>query len=255
MTKSTFISNRVGVQRGFLAVAAVLATATFAPSAGAADQPLAPCEGLDCPGLALQVPATSSQTATLTPDALKTVQLSGFYDVGSAGPEQTRVVAYVAAAGQWDAAPPEIKALADNALSATDRASRKIVVYGPGALTVSETPATAATSDTVTPMSYDDCASGWFCVWDGGSGSGSGDRAQWQSVGVWQGMGGFVNRASSMRNNRSAWSLLKRSDGANYCAQPISRDDSLSNNGFNNNTASTYNSSSQTQSSGWSCAN
>ena len=252
MTKSPVLQSRgLTLKSGIAIAATIAATAAFVPSASAA-----PCAGLDCPDALVTTAAAHGPLAMLTPTEVESATtVSGFYDVGTKGEAGTRQVAYIAAAGQWSAAPAEIRKRFGAELSSADRSSRKVVVYGDGAIASFESPESALTTGggTIAPMAYNDCPSGWFCIWDGGSGTG--DRYQWQSVGVWQGMGGAVNRASSMRNRRSGWSLLKRNDGRNYCARPVSQDDSLSNNGFNNNTASTYNSASETQSSGWNCAN
>lgn len=239
---------------GVTTLATVAAIAAFAPSAPAAE-----CEGLACPSANIEAAAAHAPLAALTPAEVDATTASGFYDVGTRGEARTKQVAYIAAAGQWNDAPAELRERFGESLSATDRSERKIVIYGPGAIASHEAPKAKLTvgvpaeSGVITPMAYSDCPSGWFCIFDGGSGTG--DRYQWQSVGVWQGMGGAVNRASSMRNRRTGWSLLKRNDGRNYCARPISQDDSLANNGFNNNTSSTYNSASETQSSAWNCAN
>lgn len=255
MTTSRFPKTRGrNLRYGLATAATIAAAAAFVPTASAAD-----CVGLDCPGVNLQSVEAHGALPALTPAEVESTTASGFFDVGTKGEAGRRQVAYIASYGTWEAAPAEIRSKFASALSANDMATRKIVIAGPGTIATYQAPKSAlsataaATAATSSLAAYDGCNSGWFCVWDGGSGTG--DRYQWADVGVWQGMGGGVNRASSMKNRRTGWSLLKRNDGRNYCARPISEDSSLSNNGFNNNTASTYNSASDTQSGAWNCAN
>jgi hypothetical protein len=250
-------------------IGAIVTTAILASAAQAA--PLSPtvgaCVGLDCPGI---LPATSaahslSLPSVAQPRDLETTRASGFYVVGA---HQQREVAYVAAPGRWAAAPAEIKQLpVGTALTPTEISSDAIVVYGPGsvvtvpptasALSPAAVPSLAGPS-VISPQSASSCPGGWFCLFD--STSFNGVMGKWQSTGSWQNLSatGWTNRARSMVNNRNAWTLLAKGDGgggARYCAKPNSQDASLASNGFDQNTASLYNSTSQTKESAWNCSN
>lgn len=225
-----------------------------------------PCEGLACPGV---LPAASAAHDPLLPtvpsaDALSKVRTSGFYAYNTTAVDGERAVAYVVTPGDWSSAPAEIKDLPLAAdLLAAERTTKWMVIFGPGTMESGPwTPAVSAASartakhhaPTAVTAAASDCVSPWFCVFTDASFGGT--KCQWQDTGVWQSMPSSCNlAASSMVNRRGAWSLLKRTDGRNYCAVPNSQDSSLSNNGFNDNTYETYNSTSTTQQFGWNCAN
>jgi hypothetical protein len=229
------------------AFAVAAAVAAFAPTAQAA-----PCLGLACPSASSLLPAVPSA------QDLTNVQASGYYSYGVGA---QRAVAYVVARGQWASAPADIKALPLAAhLLPAETTSKWLVILGPDAMESgpwAPEPAavTARASVKAHAAAASDCVSPWFCVFTNGSFGGT--KCQWQSTGVWQVMPSDCTlQASSMVNRRSAWSLLKRNtDNRNYCAVPNSQDSSLSNNGFNDNTYETYNSTSGTKLSGWDCAN
>lgn len=197
-----------------------------------------------------------------SPNDLNAVRASGYYAYHTQGSDSQLAVAYVAAPGDWASAPKEIKQLplASNLLP-IEIASKRMVIYGPGTLESGPWPADTGAptlgnlAATVQPAAASDCTSPWFWVFTNSGFSGT--KCEWQSTGTWQGMpSNCIVNAESMVNRRNAWSLLKRaSDDANYCAQPNSQDASLASNGFANNTYETYNSTSTTQLSAWSCAN
>jgi Peptidase inhibitor family I36 len=201
------------------------------------------------------VPSVPSTTLSSRP--------TGYYSYTQ--PDGQQAVAYVVAAGQWDAAPVEIKQLPLAAnLMPIEKSSKWMVIYGPNALAdgpwapqANASSARTTTRDGVKAhaAAASDCVSPWFCVFTDGSFGGT--KCQWQSTGVWQSMAGTsCNLAgSSMVNRRTGWSLLKRTDGANYCAVPGSQDASLGSNGFNDNTYETYNSTATTKQSAWNCVN
>lgn len=245
--------------------AALLAVSAIA--LGASGAQAASCEqGLACPGvLPNGSPAQSTFVPTLdSASDLGKVASSGYYAYnspgGASGIDSQRVVAYVIRPGDWSSAPGEVTTLVDHLLPA-EKTTKWVAIFGNGAM-MSWPWTTQATAARLVAQSgikahaaaASDCVSPWFCVFtDSNFG---GNMCQWQSTGVWQTMPSSCNlAASSMVNRRGAWSLLKRTDGRNYCAVPNSQDAALSNNGFNDNTYETYNSTSTTKQSAWNCAN
>jgi hypothetical protein len=226
----------------------------------------APCEGLACPGvLPVGAAPQASSVLPLLPDAgsrdLTKLGTSGFYSYNTPGLDTQQSEAYVVTPGGWDATPAAVKALAPNLLPA-ERTSKWLVIYangsvdsGPWAPDAAAARASRARGPKAHTAALSDCVSPYFCVWT--STSFSGTKCQWSSTSTWQSMSGsscYLN-GESMANTRSAWSLIKNSSSANYCAQPLSSDSNLANNGFSNNTTDTYNSTSSTRQSGWNCAN
>lgn len=255
-------------------LAAVLGAGVAALSFGASAQ-AAPCEGLACPNV---LPAGSVPPTLLLPqlpDAvsrdLTKLSVGGYYAYNTAGAASQQSVAYVVTPGAWDTAPAAVKGLVDRLVPA-ERASKWLVIYGKGAMEsgpwndgFSATAAGATKGGAgktrgggkrkASAAALSDCFYPWFCVWTGTNGTGT--KCQWQTVSVWQTMSGtscWMN-GESMRNTRTAWSLIKRSDGRNYCAKPNSPDSTLSNNGFSNLTTDTYNSTSGNKLAAWNCAN
>lgn len=239
---------------GALAVAAVFSSSAHA----------APCGSLACPGV---LPAGSPAQSAVLPQMpaelkdLPSVGGSGFYTYNTPGLDGQREVAYVVKPGDWGKTPDEIKKLVVAPLLGAEMTSKWLVFYGPGTMASGPWSGQATIARKISrsgvtahAAAASDCHSPYFCIFtDSGF---NGYKCQWADTGVWQNMSGNCNMsASSMVNTRGAWSLLKRTDGRNYCAVPGSQDSSLSNNGFNDNTYQTYNSTSTTKSTGWNCAN
>lgn len=251
-------------KRLLTALGAIVAAMTLAATAHAA-----PCEGLACPNV---LPAGSVPQSTFLPTLpggvkdLTKLSSSGYYTYNTPGVDSQRSVAYVVTPGTWVAAPAAIKQLpiGDHLLPA-EVASKWLVIYGSGTMESgpwAPEPTASAAQKTkraggvkAFAAAASDCVSPYFCAFT--NTSFGGNKCQWASTGVWQSMSGtscYLN-SESMVNTRSAWSLIKRNDGANYCAAPISQDASLSNNGFSNNSTDTYNSTATTKQSGWNCTN
>lgn len=165
---------------------------------------------------------------------------------------------YVSDPGQWAQAPAAACEVVDKLLTADDRANRTILVYGPGSVVTvpQETAVKASKKDPkATRLATDTCAGGAFCLCvdaDYGGRKGTwADTSVWQTLSNWD----FADKASSMSNNRGGWSLLENSTGGRYCAKPNSKDSTLVNNGYNNNTRRIYLSTATSKNSGWGCAN
>ena len=250
-------------KKSLMVLGALLAVLALATTANAST-----CEGLACPSVSAGV-VPDSTFLPILPDGVRdltTLKVSGFYAFNTPGLVSERGVAYVVTPGTWDSAPTGIRSLPlANDLQPAERTSKWLVIYGPGVMesgpwlprsaTATASKAKRRSGVNAIAAALTDCGSPWFCVWTGTNGSGT--KCQWQSVGVWQSMSGtscYLN-GESMANTRSAWSLIKRNDGRNYCAQPISSDSTLANNGFSNVTTDTYNSTATTKQSGWNCAN
>jgi hypothetical protein len=244
-------------------LAAAFGAAVIAMGVGGVAQ-AAPCEGLTCPGV---LPASVAPSAAAILPALPAagdrdltrLGASGFYSYNTPGLDTQQSVAYVVTPGPWDAAPASVKGLVTN-LQPAERTSKWLVVYGNGEVDSGPWAPAAAAARAQGPKAraaaaLTACDSTYFCVYTNEDFGGT--KCQWASTGVWQTMSGsscYLN-GESMTNTRGAWSLIKRNDGANYCAQPTSSDRSLANNGFSNRTTDTYNSTSSTKQSGWNCVN
>ncbi|HMJ32930.1 MAG TPA: peptidase inhibitor family I36 protein [Baekduia sp.] len=249
------------MRKQLLSALAAIAVVTAMASTASASA----CQGLSCPGV---LPDNSAAQNVLLPtvpnaEALANIRTSGYYAYNTPGSDGQRAVAYVVAPGEWATAPAEVKQLplADD-LIPVERASKWMVIFGPDAMmsgpwapqpTAAAARKTKHHGATAYAAAASDCVSPWFCVFT--DGSFGGNKCQWQSTSVWQSLGSCNQLASSMVNRRSAWSLLKRNDGSNYCAVPGTQDASLSSNGFNDNTYETYNSTSTSKLSAWNCAN
>ena len=230
------------------------------------------CLGLQCPGGLAPEVVDAPVKDVASPRALEKQTVSGFYEFNSpAAYAIPPAIAYVAAPGTIDAAPPEILALPSvQVLTASDRALDTIVVYGPGTVTVSGESARvrAAQAKRSTKAGKQKaraaqeptgCPVPWFCLYD--FDDFVGDRGMWQSTGSWQNLSkfGWNNRAESMMNRRSGVTLLAPGadgGGSRYCARANSADADLSNNdSISNNASSLYNSTSPNYHPTWSCFN
>lgn len=270
-----------------LSVGSVIATFGLAASAGAAST----CVGLACPGVlpAGSVPQGELPTLPAADDGgrdLTQLKVAGYYAVDTPSLDARRSVVYVVTPGTWNTTPSVVQGLVDHLVPA-QRTTKWLVIFGKGAFESGPwAPDPAATSAASVERGMGKaarsggkakqrprgkvkqqggarafaaglsaCSSPYFCVW---TNTGySGNQCQWQSVSVWQSMSGwscYLN-GESMANTRSAWSLIKRDDGRNYCAKPISTDSTLANNGFSNRTTDTYNSTAASKQSGWNCVN
>jgi Peptidase inhibitor family I36 len=252
------------------AAAAALAALSFAAPARAQDR----CTGLDCPGV---LPASSLAHEMLrsvsSPRELETTKVSGFYEFGLNNPAvRARAVAYVAAPGTLDSAPPEIQALPSaKTVTAAQRKTDTVVIYGPGVIvqSLAEGSREAAASSRKADARHDrpaahaanleDCPGGWFCLFQ--LYEFHSYVAKWQDTGYWQNLSAWSweNRAHSMVNNRSGATLLATGAGGSgnrYCARPNSADADLSNNSnIDANSESLYNSTAQDYHTGWNCFN
>jgi hypothetical protein len=251
------------MRKHLLTLAATSVAALSFASTASADG----CLGLECPGDTSAKAPAAAQIQPLvpiaeSPRALESVTTSGYYDFGTNGPTHARAVAYVAVPGEWESAPAEVKALpASQTLTAPERATNRIVVFGPRVLvTVASPTATAAakkdkTGPKARAAAAADCPSGYFCLFDGGTFTDG--MGRWSDVGIWQNLSnwGWQGRGSSMVNRRNGYTLLERSDNARYCAIPNSEDANLGNNGYNNNTGRVYLSASTSRNSAWGCTN
>jgi Peptidase inhibitor family I36 len=258
--------------RVFSAAAVVAAFTTFLLASSARAQE--GCTGLDCPGV---MPASSLAHGMLrsvaSPRDLETTKVSGFYEFGLKNPAiRARAVAYVAAPGTLDSAPPEIQALPSaKTVTAAQRKTDTVVIYGPGVIvqsspvgdrgsaTNSRTRSAPNQKPTARASNLEDCPGGWFCLfqlYEFHSYFG-----KWQDTGDWQLLAkwGWDNRAHSMVNNRSGATLLATGAGGSgnrYCARPNSTDADLSNNSnIDANSESLYNSTAPDYHTGWNCFN
>ncbi|HEX8095514.1 hypothetical protein [Jatrophihabitans sp.] len=230
-------------------LAAVSALTALAVPALAVPAHAVPSYGLASPGVlpAGAVP-DSSRLPTLEGGVkdLTKLTVSGYYAFNAPGLAGHRGVAYVSTPGTWADAPAAIKQLpVSQSLLPAERTSKWVVIYDPA--TMESGPWAPASTASATG-----CVAPWFCLYTGSSFSGY--RCQWQSTGVWQPISGTscATSTQSMANPRSYWSLIRRGDGNNYCARPLSEDTSLADNGFSNSTY-TYNSTSTTAQSSWNC--
>jgi hypothetical protein len=261
--------NHLRVFSASVAVAA-LAALLFVSCANAQER----CTGLDCPGV---LPATSLAHGMLrsvaSPRDLETTKVSGFYEFGLNNPAvRARAVAYVAAPGTLDSAPPEIQALPSaQTVTAAQRKTDTVVIYGPGVIVQSSPEGSrqaAASSNardarhdrpTARAANLEDCPGGWFCLFQ--LYEFHSYVAKWQDTGYWQNLSTWQwdNRAHSMVNNRSGATLLATGAGGSgnrYCARPNSADADLSNNAnIDANSESLYNSAAPDYHASWNCFN
>jgi hypothetical protein len=233
-----------------LALAAVcmgLVWASTATSEVASDQ----CMGLTCanPEDPYYVPEASDSPdgSVGGPGDLARQHQAGFYEYSPLRTSDQRSVAYVAPPGELGSAPDSIRALPVVALSPREHIdSATAVVFEPGALLV-EGDAQAQTEK----RAASDCPDNGFCLFDCedqfvGVGCYSylilthdtlPPADGWENLIQWN----FGNRAESMVNHRNGDNKLAKltnGDGAHYCAQSHSEDDTFSNNNPGNNEAS-----------------
>lgn len=226
------------------------------------------CRGLTCaqPGDRFYVPEASHADGSVGgPRDLALQTRAGFYEYSTLQGSGERAVAYVIPPGELESAPDNVRMLPLVASSSpSDLANATAVVFGPGALLV-EGDRTAiargqrpkgSLSGKRKPgvklrRSADQCGNNEFCLFDCEdqytgiycnnylrlSANTLPPAADWENLSQWN----FQNKADSMVNNRNNDNMLARQpngDGARYCADSHSEDNTFSNNNPGNNQAS-----------------
>jgi peptidase inhibitor family I36 len=236
---------------GLVCTASASAQEALAPAQAS---PFGDCVGLTCvpAGQPYAVAEASGMpVAHLSgPRQLPSQKRAGFYkyDVPSLG--LSDIVAYVVPPGRLSEAPASVQALP--VVAAWDSrlfTSGTVIIFGPEIAAYEPQGATAARRlgrnhrPTARAAAYEDCAGGYFCVWD--FTTYSGPFAGWgNTFGNWLNLGavGWGNRASSYRNARSTDALLSiYNDGQHprQCYDSYTASATLSG-GFNNNTSSLF---------------